>query len=655
MTGRNGAKKEFSKPKIIIVMVLFGLVLSALWVRAGWVQLHEGEALERMASRQSLASELEFGRRGRIFDRNGTLLASSAEARSVFANPRKVRDPEKTAHQLRRLLGVSFPRIHKRLASDRQFVWIKRQVTDRQAATVRKARIPGVRMASEFTRLYPNGPLAGQVLGFTGIDGKGLEGIESEFEKRLAPGKARFVVQRDASGRRLYLNDQGEVVDIDGLDVTLTIDARVQHAAEEALYRAIEKHEAKAGIVIAADVKSGEILAMANYPFFNPNIYSRTRPADRRNRAVLDLYEPGSTLKPILFAAAIEEGVIEPNTLIDCENGRWRVGRKVIRDHHYARWLPARKVLRYSSNIGCAKIGQMLGADAYYSYLVKLGFLERPETRLPAMRSGMLRPPEKWTEVDQAAISFGQGISSTALQLMEAYMCIAAGGETRSLRLVQTPDSPAARSGERVFSRQTAATVLKLMEEVVEKDGTGRRARIPGIAMAGKTGTAQKAVRGGYGDKYMSSFVGMVPAEDPELLILCMVDEPEGIDYGGIVAAPVVRSVLVETLALRGQLPDAHAVRLARKNAPGTEVVEPASESVRAVLPAPVTLAPGTRIPDVKGMPLRRALEVFLKKGIVPTVRGDGMTVTGQTPAPGEPWPEPEEEARDDVFVLQLS
>ncbi|WP_245628757.1 penicillin-binding transpeptidase domain-containing protein [Salidesulfovibrio brasiliensis] len=406
--------------------------------------------------------------------------------------------------------------------------------------------------------------------------------------------------------------------------------------------------------MVVADVKSGDILALANYPFFNPNIYGKTSASDRRNRAALDIYEPGSTLKPILFAAALEEAVIEPDTLVDCENGRWRVGRKTIRDHHRARWLPARKVLRYSSNIGSAKIARDLGADAYYSYLVKLGLTEKPSVRLPAMRSGMLRPPSEWTEVDQAAIAFGQGIGTTALQLAQAFMCIASGGETRPLRLVKDPESPAPKPGVRVFSRQTAQTVLKLMEEVVEMDGTGRRARIPGITMAGKTGTAQKAGPGGYGDKYMSSFVGMVPSLDPELLILCMVDEPKGIDYGGIVAAPVAREVFVETLALRGKLPDAQAAS-ALADAETVDEVNPEALPQQAALPAPKVIEPGKRVPDVKGLPLRRALDILLKKGIVPVIEGDGMTVTGQRPAPGAPWPEPAEEAEDDVFILQLS
>lgn len=654
MSGQ-GTQREFSGPKIIIIMVVFGLALSALWVRAGWVQLHDGEALEKMASRQSHAAELEFGHRGRIFDRNDSLLATSAEAHSVYANPLNVTSPERTAHQLSRILGVSFRTLHKRLASKRRFVWVKRQITDRQAATIRKADIPGVHMASEYSRIYPNGPLAGQVLGFTGIDGHGLEGLEREFDKRLAPGKARFVVNRDAAGRRLYLDDSSNPGNIDGLDIKLTLDARVQHAAEEALFRAIRTQRARAGIVIAVEIESGDILALANYPFFNPNIYGKTSAADRRNRAALDIYEPGSTMKPFLFAAALEEGVIEPDTLIDCEKGRWRVGRKVIHDDHPAHWLPARKVLRYSSNIGSAKIGKLLGSEDYYSYLVKLGFSEAPAVRLPAMREGILRPPSQWTEVDQAAISFGQGIGVTALQMAKAYLCLASGGVMRTLHIVKDPRTEAPYHGKRIFSRQTAATVLKLMEEVVEEDGTGRKARIPGITMAGKTGTAQKAEKGGYVDKYLASFVGMVPADKPELLVISMVDEPEASEYGSTVAVPVVREVLIETLAMRGMLPDADAVRLAELNAQTVQKSELPPMTEQAILPAVKSMEPGRRVPDVKGMPLRRALDILLKKGIVPRVQGDGMTITGQRPAPGSPWPEPAKEGKDHVFVLQLS
>ena len=525
-------RKDHSKVKIGLVMGLFALALTGLWARAGWVQLHEGEALLSKASKQSHAAEFEYGERGRIFDRNGQMLATSVEAKSIYARPFEIENIDVAADTLSRSLNVSRSKIYKRLKSKKKFVWIKRQVTDRESLAVTGADMKGVRLVSEFSRIYPNGHLAGQTIGFVNIDGRGLEGIERVYNERMKPGKAEFVVRRDAKGQRLYLDAQGREMDINGLDVRLTIDTHIQHAAEQALAKSIAKYDARAGIVLVVDVDSGDILAMANQPFFNPNAVRSSKATQRRLRALTDIYEPGSTLKPLLFAAALEEKVIERDTLIDCENGKWKVARKTIRDTHPEKWLPAHKVLRYSSNIGSAKIGMDLGAGVYHDYLTKLGFGEKTNIGLPGESRGILMQPNKWTSVDLAAISFGQGIGTTALQMAKAYLCLANGGVTKELNLVNLPEPDRKNTAVRVFSPETAATVLDMMKDVVHEDGTGRSARIPGITMAGKTGTAQKAAKGGYGDQYLSSFVALVPAEAPELLVITMIDEPQKANYG---------------------------------------------------------------------------------------------------------------------------
>ncbi|WP_243544094.1 penicillin-binding transpeptidase domain-containing protein [Pseudodesulfovibrio tunisiensis] len=653
---KHGKKsKDYSRIKMILVMALFGLSLAGLWVRAGWVQLHDGPRLQKMASRQNLAAEFERGERGRILDRNGQMLATSVEAKSVYARPVEASASlQKSVAVLSRILHISPTRVRKKLSSKRPFIWIKRQVTDREALAVDKAKLPGVHLTSEFTRLYPNGHLAGQVLGFVDVDGMGREGVEREFQKRMVPGKARFVVQRDASGRRLYLDADGREVDVNGKDVRLTIDTQIQHAAEQSLANAIRKYEARAGIVVVVDVPTGEILALANAPFFNPNIFRKSRADQRRARSLTDVYEPGSTLKPLLFAAALEEGVITRDTLIDCENGRYRVARKVIRDTHPARWLPANKVLRYSSNIGCVKIAADLGADVYHSYLTKLGFGERTGLRLPGESGGIVMPPTKWTSVDLAAISFGQGIAATAIQMSKAFLCLANGGETRRLTLVKSP-SPAAKDRPvRIFSRETADTVLSMMREVVQEDGTGRSARIPGISMAGKTGTAQKASReGGYGKEYLSSFVGLIPAEKPELLFLAMIDEPQKSQYGSKVAAPVVREVAIRSLAYLDKLPDNISETAVAVSAPRTK---DGATDLAAALPAPRPVTVSGTVPALRGLPVRRAVEALARKGIVPVLKGDGMTVDKQKPAAGQPWPDATGKGgKDDVFVLWLS
>ncbi|KAB1442141.1 penicillin-binding transpeptidase domain-containing protein [Pseudodesulfovibrio senegalensis] len=658
MTGKTKqGKKDLSKAKIILVMIFFGVALCALWVRAGWVQLHEGEWLEKMAARQNLAAEFESGERGRILDRNGKILATSVEAQSVYLRPMEAaKHKQAVIATLSSVLGISKSNLRKRLRSKRNFIWIKRQITDKQASALLKAKLPGVHLTTEYTRLYPNGHLAGQILGFVGVDGKGLEGIEKRFDKHMTPGKAKFVVQRDASGRRLYLDAQGREVNINGAPVQLTIDRHIQNAAEQALAGAVDEYHGKAGVVVVVEVQSGDILALANYPFFNPNIYRRTKASVRRNRAVTDIFEPGSTMKPLLIAAALQEKVVDPDKLYFCENGRWRVPGKTIRDHHPAAWLPVRKVLRYSSNIGSAKIGMDLGANKYHEYLTALGFGARTGINFPGESSGLVRPPEKWRKLDLAATSFGQSIGVTPLQMAQAFLCLANKGRKKRLNLILDPaakrDAKDEKQPERIVDADVAQTVLSLMEEVVEMDGTGRKARIQGLTVAGKTGTAQKAVRGGYGDKYLASFVGLVPGDDPEYLVICMVDEPTKNDYGGTVAAPVVRSVMVDTLAYKGQLPDAAGEAMAEELAVASI---PSEELAQTLAPAPHKTA-GSTIPDLRGMALRRALEILVNKGIVPVLKGDGTTVSRQKPAAGRPWPEAgNTEGKKDVFVLWLS
>ena len=646
---------DYSQAKISAVMILFALILAALWLRAGQVQLLQGGRLNALASRQNLAAEFERGERGRIIERNGHLLATSVEAKSVYVRPLEVEDEHRTAAVLGKLLGLSPKAVLKDFGAKRNFVWIKRQIRDAEAAEVAKADLPGVYLTSEYTRMYPNGRLAGQVLGFVDVDGHGLEGIERAFDSRLAERQAQFVVQRDASGRRLYLDAQGREVDINGLPVRLTIDARIQDAAEQALAEAVKKHEAKAGVALVVTVANGEVLALANYPFFNPNQSRQTPPELRRDRASLDLWEPGSTLKPFLFAAALEEKVVTPDKLVDCEAGKFRVADRIIRDTHPYRWLEVRDVLKYSSNIGSAKIGQALGAGNYHGYLSRLGFGGLPGLEVLSESPGMLRPAREWSELDLSVISFGQGIGVTALQMAKAYLCLANKGVLKSLRLVLDPVGED-KEPARVFSQATVEEVLSMMRSVVEGDGTGKKARIAGISMAGKTGTAQKPSKtGGYGQEHMASFVGLLPGEAPELLVLVVVDEPKGSIYGGDVAAPVVRDIALRTLAYWGRLPDpGGAVKLAGKAAGASE---PGPHVLAASSRPPIEV--GASVPDMRGLPLRRALEVLVKKGIVPVLKGQGMAVAAQRPAPGEPWPEGKPEAKgegkDDVFVLWLS
>lgn len=641
------SKTDVVRLKLAVAAVFFALLWVALWGRAGYVQLFLGPTLSAAAGKQNLATEFEVGERGRIYASNNALLATSVESKSVYASPVEIQNPARTAQTLAQILGEPKKNLQKELSSRKGFVWVKRQIDDAEAQALAKANLPGIHLTSEYRRMYPNRHLAGQVLGFVDVDGKGLEGVESLFDERMAGGRAKFVVQRDASGRRLYLDDQGREMNIRGQDVRLTIDTVIQDAAEQALSDAVIRYNGRSGMAMVVKVDTGDILAMAHYPFFNSNVPQAAKPAVRRNRAALDIYEPGSTLKSFLFASALENKVVDPNKVFDCENGKWTLRGKTIRDTHPYRWLSANRVLRYSSNIGTAKIGLALGAQPYYTTLRGLGFGQRPGLGLPSESPGMLRQPKEWTEFDLAAMSFGQGIGVTTLQMAKAFLCLANKGVARPLRLVLDPPAEEAPEPVRVFSAQTADTVLSMMREVVEEDGTGKAARIPGVSMAGKTGTAQKVggAGKGYGEGIVASFVGLVPAEKPEYIFLVAVDEPTPVTYGGVVAAPAVRDMALKTLAYYGRLPEAKA--------PAQADVSENSMTARAPHP-PTAEGGGATVPNLMGLSVRRALEVLGKRGIVPTLKGGGMEITNQKPAPGEPWPEGGSAAKDGGFVLWL-
>ncbi len=649
-TKRTRLETGLGKTKLVLVGVLFALVWGALLARTGYIQIIKGSQYSALAAKQTLSTEFERGKRGRIMDRDGSLLATSVEVKSVYLHPFKLTNKKQAVETLSTVLDLPRTRISTLLNSKKSFVWVKRQIKDREAAALALVPMDGVYLTNEYVRLYPQGQLAGQTIGFVNVDGKGLEGMENRFDERMAGGKAEFVVQRDNLGRRLYLDSKGQEMDINGQDVTLTIDSHIQSLTENILGKTVTKHKAKAGIAVVVDVASGDILALANVPFFNPNTVRTSFPAQRRLRAALDVFEPGSTMKPFLFAAALEQGTIKPGDRIYCENGRYKVGPGWVNDHHAYKWLTINEILRYSSNIGSAKIAQDLGAQNYYWYLTRLGLGQKPTLPLPALSSGTLHPVEKWHKFDLAAAAFGHGLGVTALQLTQAYMAIAAKGELRPLKLVLDPPPEKTKIPTRIFSTQTIDTLLTMMREVVELDGTGRAARTPGITIAGKTGTAQKPKHGGYSEDYLSSFVALVPGDNPELLIVVMLDEPSsGVNAGGKVAAPAARDIALGTLAYYGRLPAPPLAQNALM-AQTTPQLDPAEETVKAK-PAPL----GKTVPDLRGLPLRRALETLAKKGVVPRIKGGGLTVSGQKPSPGKPWPDSRDEGEDNVFILWLS
>ncbi|MDR2726951.1 MAG: PASTA domain-containing protein [Deltaproteobacteria bacterium] len=672
------ASVNWSRVRFGLAGGLFLLLWAALWARAAYIQLFDNEFLAERARRQHTSVELVTGQRGMILDRDGQILARSIECRSVYVNPREVADKRHTADSLAGLLGLPTEKIDSLIQTERAFVWVARKIDDATATAIRRANLPGVGLVKEYERIYPFKQVAGQLLGFTDVDSVGLEGLERAFDHELSGLSARRVVRRDAAGRRFYVN--GEAVS-SGQDVRLTLDVQIQFLVEEALAEVVRQHEARWAGALVVDVESGGILAWAQYPFFNPNTYRLYAPTQYRNRLALDALEPGSTLKPLLIAAALQEGAVTRDTVFDCENGEWRTSRSVIRDDDRKLGsLSVRNILSLSSNIGCAKIGLKLGAPKYHQYLTRLGFGRRTGLHVSESK-GIVHRLRDWSETDTMSISFGQGMAATVLQMTQAYLTLGNHGVYKPLQLVLSEGTDVQGGGQRIFSEGVSREVLDMMREVVEA-GTGTRARLEGVSVAGKTGTAQKSDKSGtYGDQRTASFVGFVPADKPRYLVAIMIDEPQRTRYGGVIAAPVFKNVVSRTLAYHGALPET-AVAVAGKAekketgkspskagkgkgkpgpVPGADVLAPELDAGlggerRYSVTHNAAMPPGDRagaaVPDVVGKSVRRAVEMFVLRGIVPVVRGEGSTVIRQSPEPGANWPQ---QKTDQECILWIS
>ena len=648
-----------------VVGVVFALLWLLLWAKAAWIQLMDGPWLAERARRQHVAAEVEEIPRGMITDRNGTPLARSVECRSVYANPSEVENKEATATALAKILRMPQDRLLNALDRNSRFIWIARRVDDATAQAIRQANLPGIELAREFERIYPYKQVAGQLLGFVGLDGNGLEGVERAFDDVLASGKARRLVQRDALGRRFQLPDSLPAPESDTL--RLTLDLQVQFIAEDALAHAVESARAKWGGVLLVDTRNGDVLAWAQYPSFNPNLYKDSSPSLYRNRLALDALEPGSTFKPFTIATALQEKLITRDSIFDCEHGVWRTKHITIRDDRQALGeLPVHEILSRSSNIGSAKIGFLIGAPKFHQYLWNLGFGQRTGLQIADSR-GILRKPRDWSETDLYTTSFGQSISVTAAQMAQAYLTLANGGVAKPLNIAMDENRRAPTGApRRIYSASTAREVLSLMKEVVES-GTGRRAAIPGLSIAGKTGTAQKADKSGkYGQGRVASFVGLVPAEKPKYLCVVFLDEPADIKYGGAIAAPLFKEVLSRSLAYYGELPQqnkpakdtdrravAEASTLEEDSRPAgsSEIRQGLKDTQNDPRPAPGKEG----FPDVTGRSVRQAMELLIRKGVVPQFRGNGSVIVRQTPRAGSALPAADGDSKPLECILWLS
>jgi cell division protein FtsI (penicillin-binding protein 3) len=656
------------RARVVVVAALLSLCFGLLLARAVDLAVIRGPEFARQAAGQHRREVALIPHRGEIVDRRGELLALSLNVPSLYVRPRQLGADRPRIAEVARVLRVSAARLEDQLDSS-PFVWLKRQALPRELAAVLDLQVPGVDHFEEPRRIYPHGQLGAHVLGFVGTDAQGLAGIERRFDREIRGQAIRIEVDRDARGRE-FLRTAIADAPTQGSRVELTLDAEIQAITERELAAGVTAAKAIAGAAIVMDPSTGEILALANDPTFNPNDRSdwgNPRHKDRiRNRALSDPYEPGSTFKAILAASALEQGIIKPTERVFCENGAWNLGKWTIHDSHPHGWLSFAEVIQFSSNIGAAKVGDRLGRERYSSWLHKFGFGQRTGIELPDESPGILRDGATWARIDLATQSFGQGIAVTPLQMVAAYGAIANGGRLMRpfvLRRITAPSGEAVVEHEpqvvrELLSPRTAAVTTELLRRVVEeRGGTGSRARLDEFTVAGKTGTAQKVDprTRAYSAKRIGSFVGFVPADHPRAVILVLIDEPTTSSYGGVVAAPVFRKIAAGVMQALHVAPERDrppstrgpALRLAKGKtaktakpsppATGRPVVPPpAAPALAAVPPAGDEVAEaGT--PSYLGLSLREALTRAHAAGWRVAVRGSGW-VAEQHPGPGEPF-----------------
>lgn len=538
------------------VFLFFLLSLSLLLVRLCYLQALNHSFYYKIANEQHIVSAEVPAKRGAIFDRNMQVLAVNLNYDSVFANARIIKDKEHTAALLATALNTKADFIYGKLSRDKGFIWLKRKITPEESAAIKKLKIEGIDVIKESKRAYPGTSLACHIIGTVDIDNNGLEGLELLYNKYLKGENGWLISTQDAK-RKLLESYQNEFVEPkNGLNLVLTIDEVIQSIAERELARAVQKHNAKAGCIVVMDPRTGAILALANLPSYDLNAPGKRVPEAVRNRAINDFYEPGSIFKVVTASGLIEEGLVKPTDTFYCENGEWDYGRKVLHDVHPYGTLTFREVIEKSSNIGTVKAASALGPQRMYNYIKQFGFLDRTGIDLPGEVVGINRPPEKWSGTSMYAIPMGQEVTVTAMQLACAVAVVANNGFYVKPRIVKeivddngevVKEFPPVAM-RRVLSPQAAATMRDILKGVVES-GTGKKARLEDYKAGGKTGTAQKIEGGTYShSKFIASFIGFAPVDNPVLAVAVSVDEPHPVYYGGDVSAPVFKMVVGEAL-----------------------------------------------------------------------------------------------------------
>jgi cell division protein FtsI (penicillin-binding protein 3) len=595
--------------------------MAAIAARLVHLQVDRHEEYRRRADRQQQRVVEVKPPRGTIFDRRGRELAVSVEVDSAYAVPREVEDPEATARVLARIVGGDAQRLARLLGSRREFVWVGRKLDRPVAAEIRRLDLPGIDFLPESKRYYPMRELAAHVLGFVGTDDVGLGGAEAAYDDLVSGRAVRRTVLRDARrGTLLYPHLAFSEAE-PGSDLHLTIDASIQHIVERELVRTIERYRARGGMVVVLDPRTGAVLAMASRPTFDPNRFNAVPPSRWRNRAISDSYEPGSTFKMVTAAAALEANVLDPSDTLDCERGGITLAGIRIRDHKPFDKLTLEEVIAKSSNVGAIKTGLLAGRERLYRQIVAFGFGRPTGIDLPGEAAGLLYPLRGWQYLTPAYVSFGQGVGVTPLQLTAAFAAVANGGTLVRPHVVRAvgrgadvEELPRSEARGRALSAATARSLERVLEAVIT-DGTGKRAAIPGYRVAGKTGTAQKAIPGRGYSAHIANFVGFAPARDPAVVCLVAIDEPTTAIGGGVVAAPAFAAIVAQVLVYLGVRPEREPIErwpgedpeagppsprrgtLLAASPVGPPGISAAEESLERPLTAPPVEVPGPTVP----------------------------------------------------------
>ena len=640
----------------IILGVLLG-VYCLIVLRAFQIQVLGVKGLRERGARQYSVRIPLLPKRGVIFDRTGTEFAVSLSTKSIFVQPSKLPSPEIAAKILSRRISQPVARLRKALSSDRNFLWVKRQMPSSMAeeivSEVREALSRGsnrggtygIGTVEEPKRFYPNRELASSVIGFTDVDSAGIEGVELSLDKYLRGENAFLVGERDARGRIIVPADTPIEVNSQGHSVSLTIDRNIQHVAQTELMEAVKKYRARGGVALVMQPRTGEILAMASLPTFNPNSLSGARPEARKNRAITDVIEPGSTFKVLTLASALEQGAIDEGDRIFCENGKYRYADRTIHDTHKYGWLTVPEVLKFSSNIGMIKISEKMDPGRYYDMIRAFGFGAKTGVELLGESRGLVPPRDGFTPIRRATVAFGQGIAVTPLQLAYAMASVVNGGKMMKPYLVKQITDPEGRvvyRGQprelrRTISPKTSAQMREMLGRVVQEDGTGTQARIKGFLVGGKTGTAQKVDvgTGRYSpDKRIASFIGFLPLNDPEFLVLVVIDEPKGEVYGGVVAAPAFNQIAVKTayyLGLTPTEPVGEGAAMAAATAAREDSKGPGVRVTRVATGSPES---SLVMPDLQGLSMGRVVDLMDRYSVRVRLVGTGLA-RNQSPPPG--------------------